>query len=185
MYSIGIDQSSNHTGVAVLNLAGELQLLELIEPKVKDTERLVFIRDTLRKLLRPFENAAIGVWESYSMGSVNRPFLLGEVGGIVQLQLFDLVGAQGVKACPPKVLKKFVANNASADKAKMMHAVHMRWGVELSDDNLADAYGLAQFGLSLLNPVGITARKQLEARSTVLAPKKKRNKPFRMDRGQL
>lgn len=184
MYAIGIDQSANHTGVAVLTLDGELALLELIEPEERGTARLVRVRDRLQELLLPFKGAAIGVWESYSMQSTNRSFLLGEIGCIAQLALYDAVG-ENVHGCPPTVLKKFVANQGHADKAAMKHAVHVRWGIELADDNLADAYGLARYGLGLLAPCTITTRKQREALAVATRTQKKRNRPFRLDRTGL
>lgn len=184
MYSIGIDQSANHTGLTVLSLSGELLLSCLIEPKERGTARLVKIRDTLHDYLLPYEGAAVGVWESYSLKSTNMSFLLGEIGCIAQLALHDVVGTN-VHGCPPTVLKKFVSNNAHADKAAMKDAVHMRWGVALEDDNLADSYGLARYGLGLLDPSVVQTRKQREALHTATRSKKKREKPFRFDRSGL
>ncbi len=186
MFSIGIDQSANHTGLAVLSLDGTLLLLKLIEPKERGTARLLKIRDTLYTLLLPYEGAAIGVWESYSMESTNRAFLLGEIGCLAQMALADVVtDLVNVHGCPPTVLKKFVSNHGHSDKAAMKNAVHMRWGIELEDDNLADAYGLARYGLGLLNPGAINTRKQREALATTTRTKKKREKPFRLDRTGL
>jgi Holliday junction resolvasome RuvABC endonuclease subunit len=184
VFAIGIDQSANHTGVAVLSLTGELKLLRLIEPKERGTARLVKIRDTLRDYLLPYKGAAVGVWESYSLQSTNMSFLLGEIGCMAQLALYDAVG-ENVHGCPPTVLKKFVSNNAHADKAAMKDAVHMRWGLKLDDDNLADAYGLARYGLGLLDPSSFRTRKQREALHTATRAKKKREKPFRLDRSGL
>lgn len=186
MYSIGIDQSANHTGVAVLSLDGSIQLLQLIEPQERGTARLLTIRTMLRSFLAPYAGAAIGVWESYSMESTNRAFLLGEVGCLAQMALADtVVDLEHVHGCPPTVLKKFVSNHGHSDKAAMKNAVHMRWGVQLEDDNLADAYGLARYGLALLNPGAISTRKQREALATTTRTKKKREKPFRLDRSGL
>lgn len=182
-YSVGVDQSANHTGVAVLSREGELLLSELIEPKTRGIQRLVEIRDTLIRLLDPFGPFEIGVWESYALEATNQAFLLGEVGGIVQLVLHDR--ASRVESCAPVALKKFTTGNARADKAEMMQHVADRWGAPFDDDNRADAYALAQLGRVLLDSSLTRRRDQLEVRAKILAPKKKREKPFRMNKGLL
>ena len=180
MKVVGIDQSANHTGVAVLASDGTLLLSELIEPKTRDTVRLVDIYNTLDALLAKHAPYDIGVWESYSMKSQHRAFLLGEVGGIVQI-LLSRYSAR-VESCAPKSLKKFVALSGDASKGEMKAAVARRWGVRFTDDNLADAYGLARFGFALLDGTGLTLRKQVEVRT----PRKRaKKKPFRSNNGLL
>lgn len=50
----------------------------------------------------------------------------------------------------PTTLKKFVVGKGNAGKDEIMLHVYKKWGVELNNDNLADAYALAQIGLSLI-----------------------------------
>jgi crossover junction endodeoxyribonuclease RuvC len=189
MYSIGIDQSANHTGICVLDDENHIRVLELIEPKgFRGTARLAFIRDELAKILRVQvtlrgERAAIGVWESYSHNSVNQKFLLGEVGGVAQLAIFD--HADRVECCAPKALKKFVTGRGDASKDQMMAAIARRWSASITNDNLADAYGLAQLGLTLLNPKRTTLRSDLEVAKGVRKGKKKKSSPYRMRRDVL
>lgn len=51
------------------------------------------------------------------------------------------------KVIAPKSLKKFVANNGNAKKELMLLKTYKRWGVEFTDNNLCDAYGLARLAL--------------------------------------
>lgn len=178
--SVGIDPSANATGVVIVDAKGRPLLSELILPKCTGLDRLVFIRRRLNAIFLGMPPLKIGVRESYSMGSTNRPFLLGEVGGIVQLALHDY--AERVEECAPKALKKFTTSNASASKDEMMIAIEERWGQRYVDDNLADAYALARLGLTLLDPHSSQMRDQREVVAKIVAPKKKRNDPFRLRR---
>jgi len=156
---IGIDQSVRHTGVCVLATDGTLKLLALIEPRQTDAgERLVATRDALMAILR--EHApAYAVMEGYSYNSVNKKFLLGEVGAVVKMAVFDANAT--LYEAAPKQLKKFVTGKGSADKEKMKLAVKQCYHVELEDDNLADAYGLARIAVEIAN-TATNIRAQLE-----------------------
>lgn len=168
-YAIGIDQSPNHTGVVILGKDGALLCAATIEPLAqghKDRARLRYIRDQLELLCREHGPFEVGVWESYSMNSKHRAFLLGEVGGIVQLAL-DTHAAQ-VFSAAPTALKKFTTGRHLADKKMMKSFVSDASGAVFEDDNLADAYALAQLGRALLAPAPAT-RKQAEVRAAILA----------------
>lgn len=144
---IGIDQSVLHTGVCILNEDGSVNYLGLIEPKhLKDQERLAFIRDGLNACLKDLR-FEIGILEGYSYGSVNKKYLLGEVGSVVKLALFDR--CDNCYAAAPKQLKKFIATKGSASKEDVMLAIEKQWQVVIHDDNLADAYGLARIAYEI------------------------------------
>ena len=55
------------------------------------------------------------------------------------------------KVIAPTTLKKFVTGTGRAKKDLMLLKVYKKWGVEFSDDNLADAYGLARMALEEYN----------------------------------
>jgi len=48
---------------------------------------------------------------------------------------------------PPSTLKKFVTGKGNCKKDLVLLKVFQKWGVEFSDNNLADAYSLAKFAL--------------------------------------
>lgn len=179
-YVVGVDQSANHTGVAVLDSHGVSVLSALVEPgKLRGLERLVYVRDTLRGLLLPYEGRIeVAVWESYSMGSTNMPFLLGEIGGVVQLVLHDL-GAARIESCAPKALKKFITGNSSASKEDMMAKTR------IDEDNRADAHGLAQIALEIALDGPSTTRAQREVVANIVRPKATRKRSFRVSKGML
>ena len=81
--------------------------------------------------------------EGYSIGSQNRPFDLGEVGGVIRLCL-TLNHVQYLVVAP-KALKKFVTGKGdSADKEAMRRATKKKWSVDIDQNDECDAYGLAK-----------------------------------------
>jgi Holliday junction resolvasome RuvABC endonuclease subunit len=165
-YVVGIDQSTKHTGVCILTAEGSCVLLELIEPKntLRDVERLAYVRNSLRGMLNPYkiEHSAM---EGYSYHSLSKKFLLGEVGSAVKLVLYDFNIPLTVVA--PKQLKKFVTSRGDAEKSDMITCVNKQWEMSVTDDNLADAYGLARIALELVRPV-TTKRHQLDIVNALL-----------------
>jgi len=159
MHFVGVDQSLNHTGLCIIDLKSALIQHALIEPKKRTGhERLAYIRDGLRSIFQGVRFAA-GVLEGYSMGSINRKFDLGEVGAVVKLELFDT--CQGVYIAAPKQLKLFVTQKGSASKEDVMKAIKAQWGIEIKNDNLADAYGLSHIAKELVVTT-TTKRHQLD-----------------------
>lgn len=147
---LGIDQSVLHTGICILNEDAGVMHLGLIEPKnIVNYERLVYIRDELKQILhgRRFD---VGVMEGYSYGSINKKFLLGEVGAVIKMTLFD--HCDSCFDAAPKQLKKFVCSRGSASKEDVIFSVEKQWGVVVDNDNLADAYVLARIGYEIARP---------------------------------
>jgi len=161
---IGIDQSVRHTGVCVLSETGALEALALIEPPMQEPgARLAYIRDELKSYFTPQVRAA--VMEGYSYNSVNKKFLLGEVGAIVKLTVFE--ANVTLYEAAPKQLKKFVTGKGGASKEDVMRAIEDRWKTRITNDNLADAYGLACLARELVWPSSST-RSQLEVTRAIL-----------------
>ena len=148
-YVVGVDQSANHTGVVILDVSTRRVVDQaLIEPQQRGIDRLEYVRDKLYTLLNAHTWCVLGIHEGYSFGSVHQSFLLGEIAGIVKLALRDRCGR--VEECAPTALKKYIAGHGAATKGNVRDAINARWGVHYRDDNLADAYALAQLGIDLL-----------------------------------
>jgi hypothetical protein len=45
---------------------------------------------------------------------------------------------------PPMTLKKFISGKGNAKKDEIMLQIYKRYGVEINENNAADAYGLAR-----------------------------------------
>lgn len=148
---LGIDQSLTNTGVCIITSAGTC-CYRKISPKCKGSRRLHHIFTSLSKLVKAHTPRLI-VMEGYSMDSLNKPFALGEVGGVIRLisQLENIP----LYVIPPSSLKKFVTGSGASPKEAIM-ATYM-----LEDNDLADARGLAEIGRSILLDT-FTSRAQLE-----------------------
>jgi hypothetical protein len=50
----------------------------------------------------------------------------------------------------PQALKKYVTGKGAGDKAIIIKKAYQKWGVDIDDDNMVDAYALARLGEALL-----------------------------------
>lgn len=74
--------------------------------------------------------------------------VLGELSATVRLaMLFSSIiseNAQYPLKVPPPMVKKFACGRGNAKKNEVMLAVYKYWGLEFSDDNMADSYVIAR-----------------------------------------
>jgi len=181
---LGIDQSARATGICVLcSETRAVKRLELVAPPKTTagaelaSPHLAVLDGRLRALLAEYAPQAV-VMEGYAYNAANKKFMLGEVGGVVKLAVLTFNTTLYVAA--PKQVKKFISGNASADKEQVMRAVLGNYGVDIGDDNLADAFTLAAIAAEIVNPH--TQRRcakevaQQVAQKNVVTPAAKRTK---------
>lgn len=144
----GVDPSLQKTGVIILNSKGEIIHEALVKPKkLKGIARLVFIRDEVLSILKKFGVTVVAI-EGYSFGSRGRAtFSLGELGGVLRVGLLD--NKYDFFDVSPSSLKSFVAENGAADKVMMRAAVKNKYKLDIREDNICDAFGLARMCLVL------------------------------------
>lgn len=172
MCYLGVDQSLRSTGVSVVDEKACVRFRGTIQPgKRAGTVRLAYIRDSLRGILGGQQGLLSAAIEGYSMDSLNRPFDLGEVGGLVRLVLHD--AQLPFVVVSPATLKLFVAGRGYATKEQMQQAVLKLWGVDFSQDDECDAFGLAQVARSFYLNSG-TTRTQLEVLKKLKESSKKK-----------
>lgn len=92
------------------------------------------------------------VKEGYSFGSKGHQHDIGELHGIVSRVLYTSfpIPIKYPTIVAPQSLKKYILGSANAEKSQILKTVYQRWGVDLPDDNMADAYGLARIGLAIM-----------------------------------
>lgn len=179
MSFLGIDQSPNGTGMCLLAADGRAMSLSTVDPGgLVGGKRLVFIKDALVALCRSVEwRVDFATLEGYSMGSVNRPFDLGEVGGIIRMVLAD--NEIPYEVVPPANVKMFATGAAGATKDAMIAAARAL-GAAPGNDNEADAFFLARVARALHSKTDMTRRemdavhalKNPKARASVRRPRK-------------
>jgi crossover junction endodeoxyribonuclease RuvC len=170
MFFLGVDQSLTSPGLALVDgETGQLHAVRNLKNKLRGVERLAYIREELVKFLTD-QKPVFAALEGYSIRSVNRPFDLGEVGGLVRLALYDASIPFIVVA--PTQLKKFVTGDGDASKEKVQEWLRKKWNVDLSQDDQADAFGLAQVA-RVYRTRQTTYRSELEVVTTIEASDKK------------
>jgi Holliday junction resolvasome RuvABC endonuclease subunit len=139
---LGVDQSLQSTGVAVLGVDGALRHLDTVRPgKLRDAARLTYIRDVVASLVREYR-PVLAALEGYSYESVNKAFALGEVGGVLRACFYD--NEVPLVVVPPSSLKLFVAGNGQASKTQVQDSIRRKWHLSIKQNDMSDAYGLAQ-----------------------------------------
>jgi len=145
---IGIDQSYSGFGLVVLDETGHCHQKSLLKyplSKFKtEGERLVKIYDDLLMYFTMHQSSGAEIhiaMEGYAYGARLNREKLGELGGVVKLTS-RLVLYQDPIAIPPTTLKQYVTGSGKASKEEMVAAVQ-KWEPDITDNNLADAYGLA------------------------------------------
>lgn len=76
----------------------------------------------------------------------------------------------------PLTVKKFTSNTGKAEKSLMMKEVYKRYGVDLNNDNQADACALSYFGLAWIGSYKMDKDQQLVMKKFNTQPMKKGRK---------
>lgn len=152
---MGLDISLTGTGLVVLNDKLEIVRQSLItsKPIADRFNRFHGILDSIMSDVRTHQPKIVCI-EGYSYGSSGGSmFDRVELGGIVKKALWD----KKIKfiEVAPTSLKKFITGKGNAPKELMMLKVFKRFGVEFSDNNLADAYCLSRYGYENLVSTGV------------------------------
>jgi len=144
---VGIDPSFSGSGVIVLDKDGEIIEEKLITTDSKQSveERLIDIREQL-SFIPVIVNLKSIYFEGPSYSS-NGQFALqmGALHFMIRMMFFE--SKVEYKIIAPGTLKKFVTGKGNAKKDLMLLKVYKKWGVEFSDNNMSDAYGLARMAL--------------------------------------
>ena len=139
---LGLDLSLTHTGIWVLNgAANDFHALRCM--KLRGPQRLDWIERQLDEILDQHPDIRHAGIEGYSYSSTNRAESIGELSGVIRLNLYRRRIPYLV--VPPSTLKKFVTGHGHAEKRDVIAAINERFGTEVTDDNVADAGGLALF----------------------------------------
>lgn len=145
---IGVDQSYSGFGLVVLDNNGHCHQKSLLKyplNKFKDeAERLVKIYDDLIMYFAIHQGSGAEIhigMEGYAYGAKLNREKLGELGGVVKLcskLVFDI----SPQTIQPTSLKQCIAGSGKASKQDMVTAIQ-QLDPEITNDNLADAYGIS------------------------------------------
>ena len=142
MKYVGIDPSLTATAIVILDAEAEIEFKAIIKSKLRGVDRLLEIETEVQNSLLNTSLSHICI-EGYSFGSrVGQAFSIGELGGILKRLL--TVKQKLYTVIQPTSLKKFVTGKGNCPKDLILKEVYKKWSVDLNDNNLADAYGLAR-----------------------------------------
>ncbi len=158
---LGLDLSLTAPGVAILRKQLGSKVLETIvaeqiavpkADKLSRWDRIDIIGGHVTSFIEAHEPSMV-VIEGYGQvrhGGVQSFVKLVEVGTVVR-QILRLKGVSWLEV-PPTSLKKFVCGTAklpsgAKGKKEIIRHVQERWGFYTANHNVADAYGLARWGL--------------------------------------
>ena len=155
--SVGLDLSLVGTGVVILQ-DGRIVHQELVKSKPvgdKPTDEL----ERIRKIVDDINKILIEIGLHYNIAVIEGlVFMVRNATALVQLSALNYMtrALLADRRIPfvivaPTSLKKYVTGNGAAKKDVMMLETFKRWGVTMVDDNICDAYSLAQVGLALLD----------------------------------
>lgn len=144
---IGLDPSLTVTAAVLLE---EFKVCQTgtFEPKTRNTERLVEIREAVSLFIDLYRPELIAI-EGYSFGSHNRASIaMGELGGVLRALFFDLK-IDWIEVSPTQ-LKRFATGHGNAAKDLVLKEVYRRFEVDFPSTHLAEAFVLARIGSHVL-----------------------------------
>lgn len=146
----GIDPSLTGCAVVLIDDTGTIIEEKLISTNpdcyINSDQRLLDIVDQVKSIFT-VSNLRFVCVEGLSFFSVS-PSLYERCGLLYLITTSLFEKDIRYEVIPPKSLKKFAAGNGNADKKMMIQEVNKRWNQNFKDDNICDAYSLAQMALS-------------------------------------
>jgi len=147
--AVGIDQSYGGFAISILEIPPQDQFFTAVakNSSFKGVERLSELRAFLLETLDGHNIQDIAM-EGYAY-SATMGHTMGELGGMVKIALFDTFGIKPLLV-PPATLKKYVTGKGTGiQKNQILLNVYKKWGIEFTDDNAADSYGLARIAAGM------------------------------------
>lgn len=129
-----------------------------LKPRGAGVERLAWF-DEYMTMFASSQEPRLAVIEHYAFNSPYGREALGELGGVVKLALHKLGIPHVVIA--PATLKKYATGSGKANKDEMLAAAIKRSGLDITNNNVADAWWLYQMGVAHYFPEKAVAMPEL------------------------
>ena len=145
---VGLDPSINATGVIILDNYENIVVQRTFSCNV---DKNLFERNLIKyeeqiSFISKIINLGAVYIEGPSYQSAGQVILqMGALHFFTRVYLYK--ANVNYKVIAPGTLKKFVTGKGNCKKELMLLKTYKKWGVEFSDNNLCDAYGLARMAL--------------------------------------
>lgn len=139
---LALDLSLTETGYCMFNAQGMYFTGGVIKTKLRDTERLFYIKNHIGALLvkHKIKHAII---ENYAYAAKGQVFNIGELGGVIKLLLFE--NKIDYVTVAPTALKKFITGKGNAKKELMLKYVYKKYNFDTDNNNICDAFALGKY----------------------------------------
>lgn len=151
---VGIDPSLTGTGIVVLD-DGSITSKKLIKTKPNDggpqgeIERLLTIKAQIQEVIEQVRPKLV-LMEGLAFSARNTTALMQLAGLSYLIREYLAVRKIPFVIVAPTTLKKFVTGKGNGPKDIVILETYKRYGISFLDNNLCDAFGLAQCGLAVL-----------------------------------
>jgi len=144
---IGMDPSFTSFGIVCLDSDGNIEREEVLKTDSKKSvvSRLLDLENKISDILEKYQDVVVYLEgpSYYSSGKFSL-----QMGALhYMLRMFFVKKKIEHYVISPSTLKKYVTGKGNCKKDLIILNVYKKWGVEFSDHNLADAYGLARMAL--------------------------------------
>lgn len=154
---LGADLSLTGSGLVVIDDSYNIVKMDVFKSKVTGVERLFHLRNTLDSFLAEFnkEDIKLVAIENYAYGKAKegdgRVFEIGEWGGIFRLYMFD--NNYNFILPSPTQVKKYITGKGEAKTKKelIILDIYKKYGIEIRQADMADAYVLARIAKDFYN----------------------------------
>ena len=157
---LGIDQSLTESGIVILDYNYKILLATIISTPTKGVERLFHIELKFQDLIKQFKIEFASI-EGGAYKEVGRIFQLGQVSGILQLNLYKK-GISFIEVAPLQTKKYVQGIGKNKGKETILLDIYKNFKEEIRNDNIGDAYVLARIARDYYNAFIITKPKKTE-----------------------
>ena len=173
---LSVDPSYTGTGLILLDTdTGKVLNQQLIKTNESLTviQRVNQIIQEIKNFTAPVTVLDLRVIEGFSFGSANKAHQMGYLGYRIR-EYFDYEDEYDclVIEPSPNQVKKFATNKTTAGKELIMKEVYKRWGFDTDNNNLSDAYAMAQIGRAYLGSMDKLTAFQQEVIDSLRGKKK-------------
>lgn len=149
---VGIDQSYTGFAITLINDEGKYKTF-VYKSAGHGVGRLIDIYYFMGyEVFEVAHNVVASAMEGYAYNST-MAHMAGELGGMVKLELHHWFWDSEAKypyIVAPAVLKKYITGKGTGvQKNQILLNVYKKWGLEFTDDNAADSYGLARIAAGM------------------------------------
>lgn len=146
---LGIDPSLTGFSLTAMDYSDGRYETWLYKSPERGVYRLMDISQWMVARFKELQGAGFNILDAAVEDTVVASYsatVMGELAGTVKITCLQYLkgDAKSPLKIPPTMVKKFATDKGNAKKNEVLLAVYKKWGVEFSDDNMADSFVIAR-----------------------------------------